>query len=503
MVTGRSCVGVLPWTRYGPSIQYAGFALAFIMSAYALTASGIALYARWLINTNNFEIRRRYDADAYSPFAYGIEIWPIEIGVRYCLYALRPILFLFAWFAFITSAELFVWWATYLATAASCIYTAFCFIHDATGLFADLNSWTGILMSWAPRCLSPKFNYITLRSRDQVISVLKWKTYDKEEAERFNGGPEIRYPVPFNPFEETLKRMRTDPTINQSRLLRLTIPDGLQRIVAKKWTLIYLKARAAKKPQYAAMEALWEYIQENPLAAPGYPAAAFTALYHNFWENMAFYDRRLNEKDPSIKGIFELTVKILEAARPYKSHEKREALDSRFCDGRTIVTECVDDPPICFDHQQRAYDKLEKECRKISEAAMKKDEIETAKMVQKYPHLFTVYENNGKIVDNRPTTFRDYMLNEKRPNFIGPRTKKSQLPPGVTYLDYTSYFLRTTTPFNWRKKYIPEFYPVILEQDEAEPLPQQPDNEPQQPQNEPQKHDNDHLPQSDDTLGLN
>uniref|UniRef100_A0A914PNU1 Uncharacterized protein n=1 Tax=Panagrolaimus davidi TaxID=227884 RepID=A0A914PNU1_9BILA len=125
-------------------------------------------------------------------------------------------------------------------------------------------------------------------------------------------------------------------------------------------------------------------------------------------------------------------------------------------------------------------------------------------MVEKYPNLFTVYENNGKIVDNRPTTFRDYMLNEKRPNFIGPRTKKSQLPPGVTSLDYTSYFLRTTTPFNWRKKYIPEFYPVILEQHEAEPLPQQPDNEPQQPQNSPpQQPDNDDLPQSDDPLGLN
>uniref|UniRef100_A0A914QVZ0 EGF-like domain-containing protein n=1 Tax=Panagrolaimus davidi TaxID=227884 RepID=A0A914QVZ0_9BILA len=186
MVTGRSCVGVLPWTHYGPSIQYAGFALVSVMSVYALTASGIALYARWLINTNNFEIRRRYEADAYSPFAYGIEIWPIEIGVRYCLYALRPILFVFAWFAFITSAELFVWWATYLATAASCIYTAFCFIHDATGLFADLNSWTSILMSWAPRCLSPTFNHITLRSRDQVISVLKWEKYESEKAERVN-----------------------------------------------------------------------------------------------------------------------------------------------------------------------------------------------------------------------------------------------------------------------------------------------------------------------------
>uniref|UniRef100_A0A914QE00 Uncharacterized protein n=1 Tax=Panagrolaimus davidi TaxID=227884 RepID=A0A914QE00_9BILA len=459
MVTGRSCVGVLPWTHYGPSTQYAGFALTFLLSAYALTASGIALYARWLINVNNFEIRRRYDADLYSPFAYGMEIYPIEIGVRYCLYALRPILFVLAWFAFITSAELFIWWATYMATAASCIYSAFCFIHDATGLFADLNSWTNILMSWAPRCLSPSFNYVTLRTRDEVIRVLHWKTYEKEEAERLNGGPDIRYPVPFNPFEETLRRMRTDPTINQSRLLKLTIPVGLQRIVIKKWKLIYLKARAAKKPQYAAMEALWEYIQDNPLAAPGYPAAAFTALYHNFWENMAFYDR-LNDTHPSTRGIFELAIKMLES-RPYKPHETAEILDSRFSDGRTTVIANPDDPPICFDHQQRAYDKLEKECSKITEAAMKKDEIETAKMVERYPHLFTVYEDpiNGKIVDNRPTTFRDYMLNENRPNFIGPRTKKNQLPP-------------------------------------AEPLPHEPDNEPQEP-------DNDDLPQSDDPLGLN
>uniref|UniRef100_A0A914QPG4 EGF-like domain-containing protein n=1 Tax=Panagrolaimus davidi TaxID=227884 RepID=A0A914QPG4_9BILA len=186
MVTARSCVGVLPWTHYGPSTQYAGLTLAFFMSAYALTASGIALYARWLINVHNFEIRRRYDADSYSPFAYGIEIFPIEIGVRYGLYALRPILFVLAWFAFITSAELFDWWATYLATAASCIYTAFCFIHDATGLFADLSSWTNILMSWAPRCLSPSFNYVTLQTRDEVVRVLKWKTYENEEAERVN-----------------------------------------------------------------------------------------------------------------------------------------------------------------------------------------------------------------------------------------------------------------------------------------------------------------------------
>uniref|UniRef100_A0A914PL34 EGF-like domain-containing protein n=1 Tax=Panagrolaimus davidi TaxID=227884 RepID=A0A914PL34_9BILA len=484
LVTGRSCVGVLPWTHYGPSTQYAGFALTFVMSAYALTASGIALYARWLINVHNFEIRRRYDADAYSPFAYGIEIWPIEIGVRYGLYALRPILFVLAWFAFIASAELFDWWATYLATAASCIYSAFCFIQDATGLFADLDTWTNILMSWAPRCLAPTFNYVTLRTRDEVIKVLKWKKYENEKAERLNGGPEIRYPVSFNPFEETLRRMRTDRTINQSRLLKLTIPVGLQRIVVKKWTIIYLKARAAKKPQHAAMEALWEYIQNNPLAAPGYPAAAFTALYHNFWENMAFYDR-LNDTNPSTKAIFELALKMLEA-RPYKSLEKTEILDSRFSDGRTIVIACIDDPPICFDHQQRAYDKIEKECNKISEAAMKKDEIETAKMVKKYPHLFTVYEDpiNGKIIDNRPTTLRDYMLNEKRPNFIGPRTKDSQLPPGVTYLDYTSFFLRTTTPFNWRKKYNPEFYPVLLEQHKAEPLSQQPQNAPPQPDND-------------------
>uniref|UniRef100_A0A914PDI3 EGF-like domain-containing protein n=1 Tax=Panagrolaimus davidi TaxID=227884 RepID=A0A914PDI3_9BILA len=368
MVTGRSCVGVLPWTHYGPSTQYAGFALTFVLSAYALTASGIALYARWLINVNNYEIRRRYDADLYSPFAYGIEIYPIEIGVRYCLYALQPILFVLAWFAFITSAELFVWWATYMATAASCIYSAFCFIHDATGLFADLNSWTHILMSWAPRCLSPSFNYVTLRTRDEVMKVLKWETYENEEAERLNGGPDIRYPVPFNPFEETLRRMRTDPTINQSRLLKLTIPVGLQRIVIKKWKIIYLKARAGNKPQHAAMEALWEYIQENPLAAPGYPAAAFTALYHNFWENMAFYDR-LNDTHPS--GIFELAVKMVEA-RPCKPHETSEVFDSRFSDGRTTVIANPDDPPICFDHQQRAYDKLEKECSKITEAAMKK-----------------------------------------------------------------------------------------------------------------------------------
>uniref|UniRef100_A0A914QBD7 Uncharacterized protein n=1 Tax=Panagrolaimus davidi TaxID=227884 RepID=A0A914QBD7_9BILA len=497
MVTGRSCVGVLPWTHYGASTQFAGFALTFSLSAYALTASGIALYARWLINVNNYEIRRRYDADSYSPFAYGTEIYPIEIGVRYGLYALRPILFVLAWFAFITSAELFVWWATYLATAASCIYSAFCFIHDATGLFADLNSWTHILMSWAPRCLSPTFNYVSLRTRDEVIRVLKWETYENEEAERLNGGPDIRYPVSFSPFEETLERMRTDPTINQSRLLKLAIPVGLQRIVVKKWKIIYLKARAARKPQYAAMEALWEYIQNNPLAAPGYPAAAFTALYHNFWENMAFYDR-LNNTHPSTRAMFELAVKMLET-RPYKSHETAEFLDSRFSDGRKTVIANADDPPICFDHQQRAYDKLEKECSKISEAAMKKDEIETAKMIQKYPHIFTVYEDpiNGKIVDNRPTTFRDYMLNEKRPNFIGPRTKKNQLPPGVTYLDYTSYFLKTTTPFNWRKRYNPEFYPVLLEEHEAEPLPQQPDNSPPQPDND------DDLPQSDDPLGLN
>uniref|UniRef100_A0A914QFA6 Uncharacterized protein n=1 Tax=Panagrolaimus davidi TaxID=227884 RepID=A0A914QFA6_9BILA len=61
----------------------------------------------------------------------------------------------------------------------------------------------------------------------------------------------------------------------------------------------------------------------------------------------------------------------------------------------------------------------------------------------------------------------------------------------------------TTTPFNLRKKYNPEFYPVILEQQEAEPLPQQPDNEPQQPQNAPPQSDNDDLPRSDDPLGLN
>uniref|UniRef100_A0AC35FAF8 EGF-like domain-containing protein n=1 Tax=Panagrolaimus sp. PS1159 TaxID=55785 RepID=A0AC35FAF8_9BILA len=501
MVTGRSCIGVLPWTHYGSSIQCAGFTLTFFMSAYALTASGIALYARWLINVNNFEIRRRYDAETYSPFAYGTEIYPIEIGVRYCLYALRPILFVFAWFAFITSAELFDWWATYVATAASCIYCAFCFIHDATGLFVSLNSYTNILMSYAPRCLAPTFNYVSLRTRDEVIRVLKWKKYENEEAERLNGGPEIRYPVSFNPFEETLKRMRTDPTINQSRLLKLTMPGGLQQIVFKNWTLIYLKARAAEKPQHVAMEDLWEYIQNNPLAAPGFPAAAFTQLYHNFWENMAFYDR-LNDTHPSTKGTFELAIKMLEA-RPYKSHETKEVLDSRFSDGRTAVIACADDPPICFDHQQRAYDKLEKECSKITEAAMKKDEIETAKMVQKYPHIFTVYEDNGKIIDNRPRTLRDYLLNEKRPNFIGPRTKESQLPPGVTPLDYTTYFLRTTTPFNWRKKYNPEFYSVLLEQHETEPLPQEPDNEIQHPQNATQQPNNDDLPQSNDPLGLN